>query len=91
MIHEAPSQSKPKPSTLYLWVADVDAAYKRAIEAGAVSVFEPANMHYGARVACVSDVAENDWWIAARIENLTLEEIQERATTLLKERAKHAT
>ncbi len=79
MIGEPQGQWKPTLSMLYLYVADIDAAYKQAIAAGATSVVEPTNMFYGDRTACVKDVAENDWWIATRIENPTLEEIQERA------------
>jgi hypothetical protein len=41
-------------------------------------------MYYGARVACVSDFAENDWWIEFPLEQFTLEEIQKRATGFLK-------
>jgi PhnB protein len=90
MVHELPSHGKPKPSNLYLRVEDVDATYKRAIEAGGTSVMKPANMYYGARTACVQDVSENDWWIATRIETLTLEEVQERATAFLKARSEPA-
>jgi uncharacterized glyoxalase superfamily protein PhnB len=89
MVHELPSQGKPKPSMLYLRVGDVDATYKRAIEAGAVSVSEPANMYFGDRVACVRDVSENDWWIATRLETPNLEDVQERATASLKAKAGH--
>jgi len=45
MVHEAPGHWKPKPSTLYLYVGDVDATYQRAIEAGGLSVTEPANIN----------------------------------------------
>lgn len=86
MVHEAPPHWTPKPCTLYLHVEDVDATYKRAMAAGGKSIAEPANMYYGARVACVQDVSENDWWIAARVEELSLEEIQKRAGEFLKAR-----
>jgi PhnB protein len=72
---------------LYLYVANVDATYKRAIDAGAKSVIEPADMFSGDRYACVKDMGENDWWIASRIENLSAAEIQERATAFYKQRA----
>ena len=88
MVHEAPSHWEPKPSTLYLYVGDVDATYQRAIEAGGLSVTEPANMYYGDRVACVRDVSENDWWIATRLETTTLDEMQKRATAYLEARSK---
>jgi len=84
MIGEPQGQWKPRPSMLYLYVADVDATYKRAIELGATSVIEPANMFYGDRHACVRDMADNDWWIASRMENLSATEIQERATAFFK-------
>jgi PhnB protein len=89
MVHELPLPGKPKPSTLYLYVADIDATYKQAIEAGAVSVFEPANMYYGARTACITDVSGNEWWIATRIETLTLDQVQERANAFIKARTQN--
>ncbi len=33
-----------------------------------------------------TDVADNDWWISSPIENLTLDEVQQRATELLDSR-----
>jgi uncharacterized glyoxalase superfamily protein PhnB len=69
-------------------VTDVDAIYKRAIKAGAVSVIEPAHMFYGDRSACVKDPGENDWWIATRVESPTEAEIQERATAFFQQKAK---
>jgi PhnB protein len=85
MLHEAPPEwPRYKPATLFLRVEDADATFKQAIAAGAKAVFGPANMYYGARVACVTDFADNDWWIESPLEQLTLEEIQKRATEFLK-------
>ncbi len=50
MVHELPPPGKGKPCSLYLRVDDVDAVYTRALGAGATSIFEPADMYYGARV-----------------------------------------
>jgi PhnB protein len=86
MVHEAPPPWKAKPSTLYLRVEETDATFKQALAAGATTVFEPADIYYGARVACVTDVADNDWWISSPIENLTLEEVQRRAIDMLNSR-----
>ena len=88
MIHELPSHGTPKPCTLYLRVDDTDAAFKQAVAAGGIPVFQPTDMYYGERVACVTDVSHNDWWIAAPIEKLSLGEIQERATSFLEAKAK---
>ena len=87
MIHELPPQGVPKPCTLYLRVADTDDTFQQAIAAGAAPIFPPTDMYYGDRVACVTDVSQNDWWIAAPIENLSLSEIQTRAADFLHARS----
>ena len=84
MLGEAKGEYKPTPSMLYLYVEDTDAVYKRAIEAGGISVMEPANQFYGDRNAGIKDRCDNQWWIATRIENLSAEEIAERAKTAKK-------
>ena len=55
---------KAMPALLYLYVADADATYKRAIKAGARSVEKPADMPYGDRRAMVKDPCGNLWQIA---------------------------
>jgi len=90
MIGEPQSPWKPLSTMLYLYVPDVDATYKRAVAAGGVSAVEPMDMFYGDRSACVKDVADNSWWIATHKEELTTEEIQERATEFFKKMAKPA-
>jgi PhnB protein len=52
------------PAFLYLYVDDIDATYRRALEAGAVSLEEPEDMPYGDRRAMVKDPCGNDWQIA---------------------------
>jgi len=49
---------------LYVYVDDADAAYRRAIAAGARSLEAPANMMYGDRRAMVEDRWGNTWQIA---------------------------
>ncbi|MBV9332699.1 MAG: VOC family protein [Candidatus Eremiobacteraeota bacterium] len=51
-------------SFLYLYVEDADATYRRAIEAGAISIEEPADMFYGDRRAMIEDPGGNVWQIA---------------------------
>jgi PhnB protein len=52
-------------------VEDCDAAYKRAMEAGATSIMEPADQFYGDRSAGVNDQFGNRWWIATHEEDLS--------------------
>src|SRR5262249_23227533 len=52
------------PSFLYVYVDDVDATYRRALDAGATSVEEPLDMPYGDRRGMVWDAWGNLWQIA---------------------------
>ena len=79
MMGRAQAESPPLPCMLYLYVSDTDATYARALAAGATSVQEPADMFYGDRNAGVKDPTGNSWFIATRQENLTPEELAERA------------
>jgi PhnB protein len=90
MIGEPQPPWQPRPCMLYLYVPDCDATYKRALAAGAKSVSEPADMFFGDRHACVKDVAENDWWIATHIEDVSVEETQKRAAAFFQQRSKPA-
>lgn len=79
MIAEAAAPWSPMPTSIYLYVADTDAAYRRAIEAGATSLMEPADQFYGDRNAGVKDPVGNLWWIATHIEDVSPEELARRA------------
>ena len=54
----------PIRAFLYLYVDDVDATYRRALEAGAVCLEAPADMPYGDRRGMVTDPCGNNWQIA---------------------------
>jgi PhnB protein len=58
---------KAMPTLLYLYVEDIDAAYRRALKAGAVSVEEPQDLPYGDRRGIVKDPGGNIWQIATHI------------------------
>lgn len=51
-------------SFLYLYVEDADATYRRALDAGAESLEEPADTPYGDRRAMIADPCGNHWQIA---------------------------
>lgn len=67
MLGEANEQWKALPAALYLWLADVDAAYARALEAGATSQMPPEDKPYGHRNAGVVDTNGITWWIGSPI------------------------
>lgn len=51
---------------IYVYVADCDAAYAKALEAGALSVMQPQTRHdEKERYGGVKDSNGNTWWIAS--------------------------
>ncbi len=85
-----PGDGSAMPCMLYLYVTDVDSVYERALAAGAESVMEPTNMFYGDRNAGVRDSADNQWWIASRVEELTSDEMQARMADQMAEKEKES-
>jgi uncharacterized glyoxalase superfamily protein PhnB len=78
MIGQGPTS---RPNTLYMYVPDVDAAYKRAMSASgaAKSLREPTDEWYGDRSAGLEDSQGNQWWLATHIEDVSPEELAKRA------------
>ena len=87
MMGEARGEHKPMPGSIYLYVDDTDAAYKRALQAGAISQMEPADQFYGDRHASVVDPVGNHWFIATHIEDVPPDELARRAEAFMKQRA----
>jgi PhnB protein len=52
------------PAFLYVYVDDIDATYRRALEAGAVSLEPPQDLPYGDRRGMIEDPFGNIWQIA---------------------------
>ena len=67
------------PGFLRLYVEEGDAVYRRALEAGAVSVTEMTDLFFGDRVGRVRDPQGNVWWIQSRVEEVDAEEMEKRA------------
>ena len=67
MLGQAGGPWKARSAALYLWVEDVDAAYARALQAGATSESEPEDKPYGHRNAGVVDANGVTWWIGAPV------------------------
>jgi len=57
-------QGQPTTAALHIYVADTDAAYEKALAAGATSLGAPVDHDYGERGASVKDQAGNFWYIA---------------------------
>src|SRR3954469_10016240 len=71
---EAPSETiteagfpRPMPAFLYVYVADADAAYRRALDSGAQSIEAPVDTPYGDHRCMIEDRWGNTWQIATPI------------------------
>ena len=67
---EAHGKYPPMPTMFYLYVPDCDAVYRRALQAGATSISEPADQPYGDRSGGVKDAFGNQWYIATHIKDV---------------------
>ncbi|HTO59643.1 MAG TPA: VOC family protein [Bradyrhizobium sp.] len=85
MISDASEHAKATTTMLYLYVADVDTAYQKALKAGGTSVMEPADQFYGDRSGGVKDVAGNQWWLGKHIEDVSPAELKKRAEQMFKQ------
>jgi PhnB protein len=67
------------PANLLLYVEDVDAAFRKAVGAGATATMPPQDMFWGDRYGKLADPFGHEWSIATHIEDLSPDQIQERA------------
>ena len=68
MISPARDKDAGMRTSFYLYTEEPDALYKRALEHGATSEFEPTDMPYGDRQGGIIDPSGNYWWISKRID-----------------------
>ncbi|HET7276209.1 MAG TPA: VOC family protein [Longimicrobiaceae bacterium] len=54
-------------SNVHIYVPDVDSTYRRALEAGAVSVQEPVRKEDEDKRGGVRDAGGTTWWIATKV------------------------
>lgn len=62
MMAEGPSETGT--DRLHVYVKDVDAAYERALSAGATSLAAPEEVSDGGRRAGVRDPSGTQWWLS---------------------------
>ena len=62
--------------TLHLYVTDADAAFNRAVEAGATVAMPLADMFWGDRYGKLVDPFGHHWSIAEHLEDLTPEQMK---------------
>lgn len=76
MGRSAPTADAPVPVTMWLYVPDCDAAFRRAVDAGAKPTMQPDDMFWGDRVASIADPYGYLWSFATHQKDLTVEEMR---------------
>jgi PhnB protein len=85
MIADESEYAEATPSSLYLYVPNVDATYQQAVKAGGESVMQPMDMFYGDRGGCIKDPSGNKWNIATHKEDVAPQELAKRAEAFMKQ------
>ena len=67
MLADAVEQWPAIPAHVHVYVSDVDAVYRRALGAGAVSVQEPVKKEDEDKRGGVREPGGTTWWIATRV------------------------
>lgn len=68
MIADGTPGWPPVPSHVHVYVSDVDATYRQALEAGAAPVQEPVKKEDEDKRGGFKDTGGTTWWIATRVE-----------------------
>src|SRR3954452_17218460 len=87
MLSDPFPQSSTKPpkelggtsASVFMYVEDVDAVVKQAVDAGATITMEVADQFWGDRFGTITDPFGHVWSIATHVEDVPPEEIAERA------------
>ena len=82
MGFRSPTSIGGSPVVIHMYVKDVDAFCKRAVDAGAALVRPVADQFYGDRNGTLRDPYGHVWSVATHIEDLTPEEMRKRGEAL---------
>jgi PhnB protein len=79
---KSPKAYQGSPVHLFLYVPDVDAWFKRAVDAGATVAAPVQDMFWGDRFGQVTDPFGHTWQIAMHVEDVSPEEMQKRMAAM---------
>ena len=67
------------PVSFFVYGENVDAAWKRAVDAGAKIIQPLEDQFWGDRTGCLEDPFGHRWWLAQHIKDMTREELEQAA------------
>jgi PhnB protein len=74
----SPKAFSGSPVSVFLYVPDVDALFKKAVAAGATTVVPVTDMFWGDRFAQLVDPYGHSWQIATHVEDVSPAEMEQR-------------
>lgn len=83
--NKSPDTLGGTPVKLCIMVDDADAAFSKAVAAGANPTMPPADMFYGFRSSAVRDPFGHEWLIQHEFEKVAPEEMQRRWDEMVRE------
>lgn len=78
MLFDSKPDWQPTPAFLRLYVPDVDATFRQALDAGREEVSRPTDMLWGERTGRIRDPFGNLWWITTKVEDVPPDEEERR-------------
>lgn len=73
---KSPTTLKGTSCSFYLYVDDVDAAFKKAVDAGATITTKPENMFWGDRFSSITDPYGHEWQLARNLTDKEKAELE---------------
>jgi PhnB protein len=67
MLSEVSERYPARPCVHFVYVEDVDACHRIAVESGATSILDPVDQPWGDRVGGFVDPFDNRWWVATHL------------------------
>jgi len=84
---KAPTSLGGTTGSLMVYVPNVDAAFKKAMDAGCTSIMAPTDMFWGDRFGKLEDPYGNQWGMATHKEDVPPKQMAERAKAAMAEMA----
>jgi uncharacterized glyoxalase superfamily protein PhnB len=76
---KSPKSYGGTPVGFFIYKENVDSAWKQAVDAGGKAVVPLADQFWGDRTGCLEDPFGHRWWLAQHIQDLTPDELRQRA------------
>jgi uncharacterized glyoxalase superfamily protein PhnB len=82
--------AKPDTASLWLYLEDPDATFKKALDAGFKQLMPMADMFWGDRMGALTDRWGNKWTLAKHVKDMTPEEMKAAQEAFVAAQGQHS-